>query len=767
SNTVRAIVEDKKGNIWFGTYGDGLIGYDGKTFTHYTENEGLPSGFIKTVLADRNDNIWMGTEGSGVIKYDGRSFTNYTSDQGLSGDYIIAIYEDKAGNIWFGSDGEGVSRYDGQSFKTYKEEGGLCYNTVQAIMQDKSGKMWFGTDGGGACSFDGEFFKYYSEKQGLSSDYVRSIVEDKEGNIWFGTDGKGLCKLDKSSLSGRRARFERFTTQDGLSNNVIKSILEDAKTGNLWVATEKGLNYLDLNLGAAKDSSQKKSVQVHIFTSANGLKANNFMNNSALIDRNHHAWWGNGKALSTLDLNTFKISEDIPHLQLNAIELEQTYIDFYALADSLKSGHPMVVGDVTKKSLGGVTFSGVAGFYNYPENLELPYNINHLTFHFSALEWSAPDKIRYQYMLQGLDKDWSPPTTDNKALYSNLPSGDYVFKIKATGLSQKWTNEFEYRFSIHPPWWKTWWAYILYVALSAGVLYIVFRWRTAQLRERQKQLEQTVAERTAEVVEQKELIEEKQKEIVDSINYAKRIQRALLASDQMLDTNLKNYFLYFQPKDIVSGDFYWAAHDSADNFVLVTADSTGHGVPGAMMSMLNISCLNEAINERKYTNPAKILNHVRERIIQSLSRDGSLEGGKDGMDCSVAVFDFKNKKLSYAAANNPIWIMRKNAEGAIEVTDLKPDRMPVGKHERDSVSFSEHTVELQEGDMIFTLTDGFADQFGGPKGKKFTNKRLKDLLAHNAAKPLAEQKEAVAKAMERWKFGIEQIDDICLIGVRI
>lgn len=762
SNTVRSIVQDQKGNLWFGTYGDGLIGYDGKTFTHYSEKEGLPSGFFKAVLSDRNGNLWIGTDGSGVLKYDGRTFVNYTSDQGLCGDYILALYEDNAGNIWFGSDGEGVSRYDGKTFTNYNEEGGLCYNTVQVIAQDKKGKMWFGTDGGGACSFDGEFFKYYSEKQGLSSDYVRSIVEDHEGNIWFGTDGMGLCMLQKNSLSGRNAKFTRFTVQDGLSNNIIRSILEDQKTGNLWVATEKGLDFLDLH---PKSPSATK-VQVHVFTSANGLKANNFMNNSALIDRLGNAWWGNGKALSTLDLNTFKIFEGIPHLLLNAVDLEQTYIDFHALADSLKSGNPMLVG-VTKKSLAHVKFSSVAQFYNYPENLELPYNINHLTFHFSALEWSAPDKIRYQYMLQGSDKDWSPATTDNKALYSNLAAGDYVFMVRAMGLSQKWSEVIEYKFTIYPPWWKTWWAYILYIALSAALLYIIFRWRTAQLRERQKQLEQTVAERTAEVVEQKELIEEKQKEIVDSINYAKRIQRALLASDQMLDSNLKDYFLYFQPKDIVSGDFYWASHDANDNFVLVTADSTGHGVPGAMMCMLNISCLNEAINERKYTNPAKILNHVRERIIQSLARDGSVEGGKDGMDCSVAVFDFKNRKLTYAAANNPIWIVRKNAEGLMELIDLKADRMPVGKHDKDSVSFSDHTVDLQAGDMIYTMTDGFADQFGGEKGKKFTNKRLKDLLSHNAARPLAEQREALTKAMDRWKFGVEQIDDICVIGVRV
>ncbi len=369
-------------------------------------------------------------------------------------------------------------------------------------------------------------------------------------------------------------------------------------------------------------------------------------------------------------------------------------------------------------------------------------------------------------MLEGIDKDWSPPTTDNKALYSNLPCGDYIFKVKAVGLSQKLSNVIEYKFVIDPPWWKTWIAYFLYVVIAITLIYLVINWRTAQLRAQQKQLEKIVAERTAEVVEQKELIEEKQKEIVDSINYAQRIQKALLASDQLLNSNLKNYFLYFNPKDIVSGDFYWASPLANGNFALLTADSTGHGVPGAMMSMLNISCINEAINERKLTSPAQILDHARQRIIQSLSQDGSLEGGKDGMDCSLVSFDFKNKKLTYASANNPVWIVRRTGNGH-ELIDLKSDRMPVGKHERDNIPFKEQTIDLMAGDIIFTLTDGFADQFGGAKGKKFKYKPLQDFLISHADENLADQKKHLEAAFNDWKGKLEQVDDVCIIGVKI
>ena len=276
-----------------------------------------------------------------------------------------------------------------------------------------------------------------------------------------------------------------------------------------------------------------------------------------------------------------------------------------------------------------------------------------------------------------------------------------------------------------------------------------------------------------EIETQRELVEEKQKEILDSINYAKRIQYALLASDKLLSESLPNHFLFFKPKDVVSGDFYWGskivssslssrAESRDENFVLVTADSTGHGVPGSIMSMLNISCLNEAINADKLTQPSDILNATRKKIINHLSNDGSAEGGKDGMDCSLVSFDFQNKKLCYAAANNPVWIIREKT-----FIPLTADRMPVGKHDKDKIPFSQHEFELQSGDMIYTLTDGFPDQFGGPKGKKFKYKQLEELLVSISHEPMEKQKQTLNDVFESWKGELEQIDDVCVIGIRI
>ena len=286
-----------------------------------------------------------------------------------------------------------------------------------------------------------------------------------------------------------------------------------------------------------------------------------------------------------------------------------------------------------------------------------------------------------------------------------------------------------------------------------------------QLQESHENLENKVKARTAEVLEQKHIIEEKHKEITDSINYAERIQRSFLATKQILDENLSDYFVMFKPKDIVSGDFYWAGKLNNGNFAFVTADSTGHGVPGAIMSLLNITSLEKAIES--LDQPSEILNSTRKTIIERLKKDGSEHGGKDGMDASLTVYDFKNKKLIIAAANNPVWIMRNSGTEAVEVIEVKPDKMPIGKHDKDGLSFNQQEINLLAGDVIYTLTDGFPDQFGGEKGKKYLSKNLRELLAANAHLSMNEQKKLLENTFSDWLGNLEQVDDVTIIGVRV
>ena len=256
-----------------------------------------------------------------------------------------------------------------------------------------------------------------------------------------------------------------------------------------------------------------------------------------------------------------------------------------------------------------------------------------------------------------------------------------------------------------------------------------------------------------ELSDSRELILEKNKEIIDSINYARRIQYTLLAHENFLEENLVEHFVYFKPKDIVSGDFYWAGkHDN--RFYLASCDSTGHGVPGAFMSLLNISFLNEAINEKNIEEPHLIFNHVRKQLIENISKDG----GQDGMDAILVCIE--GNKVTYAAANNsPVIIKNK------QLITLEADKMPIGKGEKED-SFMLRSIELEKGDLLFLYTDGYADQFGGPKGKKFKYKALNNLLLGYSGESMEKQKELLSKHFEDWRGKLEQIDDVCVIGIK-
>jgi serine phosphatase RsbU (regulator of sigma subunit) len=268
-----------------------------------------------------------------------------------------------------------------------------------------------------------------------------------------------------------------------------------------------------------------------------------------------------------------------------------------------------------------------------------------------------------------------------------------------------------------------------------------------------------------------DVIAEKNKDITDSINYARRIQQALLASDAMLKRNLKEYFVLYKPKDIVSGDFYWAV-EKDERFYLAVCDSTGHGVPGAFMSLLNISFLNEAISEKNISQPNEVFDHTRKRLVENISSDGAQDGMDGILVCfepqapsnSPKVGEVAGVSLAYAAAHNtPIFIQ----DG--KLNELDSDNMPIGLGEKKD-SFNHYTLLpplRDKGGLLYLYTDGFADQFGGPKGKKFKYKQLQEKLLEISNKPLAEQKSILEITFDDWKGNNEQTDDVLIIGIKI
>jgi len=283
------------------------------------------------------------------------------------------------------------------------------------------------------------------------------------------------------------------------------------------------------------------------------------------------------------------------------------------------------------------------------------------------------------------------------------------------------------------------------------------------LEEQYKQINQ----QKEEIEKQRDLANRQKKDILDSIEYASRIQNALLPPEYMLEQGLSEYFLLFNPRDVVSGDFYWMTNKD-NKIIIAAADCTGHGVPGAFMSMLGIAFLNEIVNkitENKHVyslQANEILNQLRKYIIDSLHQDKEASDSKDGIDIALTIMDFDNKKIQYAGAHNSLILIRNN-----EIIEKKADRMPVAIHKKADKSFTNHEIDIQDNDMIYMFSDGYPDQIGGPKGRKFMARKFKKLLLEIHQKPMEEQKQILYDKYEEWKDGYQQLDDILVIGSRL
>ena len=288
------------------------------------------------------------------------------------------------------------------------------------------------------------------------------------------------------------------------------------------------------------------------------------------------------------------------------------------------------------------------------------------------------------------------------------------------------------------------------------------------LAENERSLEQKVIERTEEVVRQKEEIQDKNqeleilyKQVTDSIHYAKRIQEAILPPQELFDQLLPNSFVLYKPKDIVSGDFYWL-DKKGDSVYFAAVDCTGHGVPGAFMSIVGSNLLKDAVNNTNYLAPAEIMDKLNEGVASTLHVGLSEKQTKDGMDMTLCAINYKKLELQFAAAFNPLYIVRDG-----QLIQHKADKFPVGAFIGETRKFANNTIQLQKGDTVYIFSDGYADQFGGPKGKKFMAGSFRNLLLEVSALPSNQQKKKLDETIEMWRGQLEQVDDILIIGIKI
>jgi signal transduction histidine kinase/ligand-binding sensor domain-containing protein/class 3 adenylate cyclase/FixJ family two-component response regulator len=490
NNEVFSTIKDRKNALWFGTSGGGVSKFDNHFFYHYNDTVGLSDNFIYSILQDKSGSLWFGTNGNGAFKFDGKNFTHFSAENGLSSNQVLSIIEDKEGNLWFGTRDGGATKYNGQYFTHFTEKEGLSSNTVFSILEDTKGNLWFGTDGGGVTQFDGQHFTHFLPENGLSHKDVASIIQDKKGNLWFGTLGGGLNRFDGQY-------FTHFTEKEGLGNDAVLSLLQDRK-GNIWIGTRFGLSKMSKATQTALSTQPvfkltPSTVLFKNYSYEDGFLGIGCWRNSMVEAQNGDIYIGANDRLTVYHPSGERTRNSKPYLSLMGISLYNENISWPDLLHQQDSS--FVLGNGVR--VGDFHFSGLSPWNHLPQNLSLKHNNNNLSFTFVGVTHQQPEKVKYQYKLEGFDASWSLLSAKNEAPYGNLPSGEYTFRVKARSSTGVWSDEQTYSFSIRPPWWKTWWMYLIYTALLGGILYWLWR------KEQQRQTQQLLLERQKTEQEQK------------------------------------------------------------------------------------------------------------------------------------------------------------------------------------------------------------------------------------------------------------------------
>ena len=792
-NHVTYITEDYRGNIWIGTWGGGITVFSGEKMRRYDRSNGLDATSVHWILEDREKNMIIADHFSGISIYKGDHFITIADTKILPDNSVFAVEEDNSGRFWFGTNA-GISVYDPQAderdqVQILNNQTNGIGDKIRFIESEENGNIWIGTDGNGLSCYDigQKKFIYHTGINKKLLGIITALVIDKENRLWIGN-------MDRLVVWDRTASdTSTFTQASGLAGNWIKVLFCD-NSNNIWIGSQdkNGLTKYDASTGKFKiiniggeyipqTISQTPDSRIWVGTTSGLLCLENdsviftlteqtglLSNNIKLLQPEgpEYLYIGTNYGLNRFNssdstIATFTKSNGFQGIEasLNASITDSKGNLWFGTAHGVIRLTPA---DMPPALLRPKTYLKSMEVNYLPRKMEQDLRLNFkeksLAFKYYTVSLINPEAVRYKVMLKGADIDWRPETNLTTGDYPNLAPGHYTFRVISANCYGYWNDDpVEYSFVIKPPFYKTPWFITSLIFLIAFAIVTYIKLRERNLIREKKILEGKVKERTAEVVQKSLEIEEKNRDITASIRYAERIQRAMLPRENLF----KDTFVLFMPKDIVSGDFYWMYSDGDQQFI-AACDCTGHGVPGAFMSIIGHNSLNKIVGEYGITRPAAILDLLNCEVLKALMQRNE-EIINDGMDMALIAFNRKKFTVEFAGAYNPVYVVRK---GHVDV--YKGDRFPIGMTAiGEKKNFSNQELDILPGDMIYMCTDGYADQFGTQDCKKYKSGNVKKLLAQICHLPVKEQREKLLEELIVWKGDIPQVDDILFIGTRI
>jgi ligand-binding sensor domain-containing protein/serine phosphatase RsbU (regulator of sigma subunit) len=704
------------GEAWFGGQGKIALvsGMDLQQVSVLGTSQGVPDDLITSLYMDVNQDLYIGTEESGLYilrQHSTRVEPLYISRNSLE-NAINAI--DGGGDSLFIATNNGVYTFlpgKGKS-SSYSTVNGLPYNKINDIMVDREGRAWIATELHGVISLPSRFLEPVDKKyliQGKPRMEIVTLAEDDQGNIWAGTDGDGVFSFSDDTLHW-------YSAHHGLKSDFTYAISTDPN-GYVWVGHREGFSRIDPADGRIRTYGKETGF-------------------SSDILKNATATSGDGKLL-------FGSSEGV--ILYDAYQGKE---DTIPPRLSLKS---VVISDVS---------------YDPQEDIRLKYDRYRMRFDFVGINLSNPEQVTYQFKMENYQEEWSDFSVLPWAFFPRVEDGDYTFMVRACDGNGNCTMEpLMFRISVKIPIWKAWWFIVSLVLLALATIFIIFKIRERNQKAIQEYLQRQLDERTREVVMQKEEIEIKNRDITDSINYAQRIQASILPPVNKLHEAFSGSFVFYQPRDIVSGDFYWYEKVDDHKFMVVCADSTGHGVPGAFMSMIGTTLIKDICLRAGIRKPSEVLATLDREVRESLNQHTEGSESNDGMDIIVAEVDIENYIFTVSSAMRPVIIYSGD-----EQIYVKGSRSSVGgqlDEDRQEKEFFDQEYQLKKGDIIYMFSDGYPDQFGGPLGRKFKMVRLKNLLRDIHDKPMDEQYNYIKSNFFLWKEDMDQVDDVLFMGIKL